>query len=147
MKKISNNFSVSGPIDNNLIKALKEQGITRFVNVRPDNEESDQESSENIALRVKSYGVDYFHIPVKTNQYSEYDIAEFSKIIIYDDAKVHAFCRTGNRAIHLWALANSYFNTLQYIEEQCKKSDCNISSVVGRMQEIEQAKLCLHTNN
>lgn len=146
MKKVSNNFSISGPIDDAAIEALKAQGVTKFVNVRPDNEEEDQASAEKLAIKVRSHGLEYVHLPVKPNCYSEEDIAEFVKQLAVGDGKVHAFCRTGNRAIHLWALANANSETLTYIEKQCEKSECNISAVKELMQDIEREKVWLGAN-
>ncbi|WP_293750014.1 sulfur transferase domain-containing protein [uncultured Paraglaciecola sp.] len=146
MKKVSNNFSISGPITDETIEALKAQGVTRIVNVRPDNEEAGQESAEQMAIKIRAHGIEYVHIPVKANCYSEEDIAEFIKQLATGDDKVHAFCRTGNRAIHLWALANSHSETLKYIEKQCEENDCNISSVKDLMQGIEREKVWLGAN-
>ncbi|GAC19330.1 beta-lactamase hydrolase domain-containing protein [Paraglaciecola arctica] len=146
MKKVSHNFSISGPIDDASLEALKTQGVTKIVNVRPDNEEPGQESAEQMAIKVRAHGIEYVHIPVKANCYSEQDIAEFFKQLATGDDKVHAFCRTGNRAIHLWALANSHSETLKYIEKQCEKSECNISSVKDLMQGIEREKVWLGAN-
>lgn len=146
MKKISSNFSISGPIDDESLEALKAQGVTKIVNVRPDNEEPEQESADRMAVKVRAHGIEYVHIPVKANCYSEEDIATFVKNLATGDDKVHAFCRTGNRAIHLWALANSNSETLKYIEEQCQKSECNISSVKELMQDIEREKVWLGAN-
>lgn len=146
MKKISSNFSISGPIDDDVIQALKAQGVTKIVNVRPDNEEPEQKSAQQMAAKIRSHGIEYAYIPVKPNSYSEQDIAEFFKQLATGDDKVHAFCRTGNRAIHLWALANSHCETLRYIEKQCELHDCNISSVKELMQNIEQEKVWLGVN-
>ncbi|WP_339721857.1 sulfur transferase domain-containing protein [uncultured Paraglaciecola sp.] len=146
MKKVSHNFSISGPINDESIETLKAQGVTKIVNVRMDDEERGQESAEQMAIKVRAHGIEYVHIPVKANSYSEEDIAEFVKQLATGDDKVHAFCRTGNRAIHLWALANASTETLQYIEEKCQKSHCNISSVKELMQGIEREKVWLGAN-
>jgi uncharacterized protein (TIGR01244 family) len=146
MKKISSNFSISGPIDDQVLDALKAQGVTKIVNVRLDDEEPEQENAEQLAIKVRSHGIEYVHIPVKANSYSQKDIAEFFKQLATGDDKVHAFCRTGNRAIHLWALANSHSETLKYIENQCEKSNCNISAVKELMQDIEREEVWLGAN-
>ena len=74
-----------------------------------------------------------------------FNVDRFKQLATGDD-KVHAFCRTGNRAIHLWALANAHSETLKYIENQCEKSNCNISAVKELMQEIEREKVWLGAN-
>jgi len=146
MKRVSSNFSISGPIDDEALEALKAQGVTKIVNVRMDNEEPGQESAKQLAIKVRSHGIEYSHIPVKANRYSEQDIAEFFKQLSTGDDKVHAFCRTGNRAIHLWALANSHSETLKYIEKKCAESDCNISSIKELMLDIERENVWLGAN-
>jgi uncharacterized protein (TIGR01244 family) len=94
MKKVSSNFSISGPIDYEALEALKAQGVTKIVNVRLDDEETGQESAEQLAIKVRSHGIEYVHIPVKTNSYSQVDIAAFFKQLATGDDKVYAFCRT-----------------------------------------------------
>lgn len=143
MKQVSNNFSISGPINDEVIIALKARGVTKIVNVRPDNEEPGQKSTEQMANKIRSHGIEYSYIPVKSNCYCEQDIAEFFSQLAIGDDKVHAFCRTGTRAIHLWALANAQTETLKYIESQCEKIDCNISSVKELMQSIERERVWL----
>ena len=99
-----------------------------------------------MSINVRSHGIEYLHIPVKVNCYSEQDIAEFLDKLAVGDGKVHAFCRTGNRAIHLWALANSHSETLKYIEKKYLESDCNISDIKEFMQDIEREKVWLGAN-
>ena len=97
MKRVSRNFSVSGPLDDESLVALKAQGVTKVVNVRYDNEEPGQLSADELAAKVRSHGLEYSHIPVKANCYSEQDIAEFVKELAVGDGKLHAFCRSGKR--------------------------------------------------
>jgi uncharacterized protein (TIGR01244 family) len=146
MKRVSRNFSVSGPLDDESLVALKAQGVTKVVNVRYDNEEPGQLSADELAAKVRSYGMEYSHLPVQANCYSEQDIAEFVKALAVGDGKLHAFCRSGNRAIHLWALANSHSETLKYIEKLCSESDCNISAVLELMKDIESEKAWIGAN-
>ena len=94
MKKVSSNFSISGPIDDEALEALKAQGVTKIVNVRLDDEDPGQENAEQLAIKVRSHGIEYVHIPVKANSYSQVDIAAFFKQLATGDDKVHTFCRT-----------------------------------------------------
>ncbi|MFT4994025.1 MAG: hypothetical protein ACI965_001047 [Paraglaciecola sp.] len=146
MKQISRNFSVSGPLDDESLIGLKALGVTKVVNVRFDNEEPGQLSADELAAKVRFHGMEYSHLPVEANCYSEHDIAEFINELAVGDGKLHAFCRSGNRAIHLWALANSHSETLKYIEKLCAKSDCNISAVLDLMKDIESEQAWVGAN-
>lgn len=106
---ITDNYSVSGELNRNTIEKLANLGVVSLINVRPDGEAQGQMSSREYAAICQDFGLTYIHIPVKSGEYSDHIIAEF-KLAIHGDleqAKVHGVCRTGTRAVHLWALMNS----------------------------------------
>lgn len=106
IKHITERFSVSGPVQAADLPALKQQGVSTLLNVRMEGEEASQVSSEQAAGWAQDAGLAYQHIPVKSGVYPAHDVQAFTLAIQAAEGKVHGFCRTGTRAIHLWALAN-----------------------------------------
>jgi uncharacterized protein (TIGR01244 family) len=74
------------------------------INTRPDAEQPGQPSSAEIETEARRLGLDYVHIPVVPGQISEAQVAQFNKTLRTGKGPVLAFCRTGTRAVTLWAL-------------------------------------------
>lgn len=100
-------FSVSGPVTTDDVIRLKQQGVTTLICTRYDNEEAEQLGSSDMAEIAKAHDLAYFHVPVKSGQYSQQDITSFWQAFCTAQGKVHGYCRTGTRASHLWALGQS----------------------------------------
>ncbi|MFQ3198945.1 MAG: hypothetical protein ACI96W_003890 [Paraglaciecola sp.] len=135
MKKIAENFSFSGHVDNETLLGLKSKGISTIINVRFDNEELGQSNSDDIKDVVESMGMTYFHIPVKPLNYSQDAIDRFNKALP-DGGKAHSFCRTGTRALHLWALAKTKNTKVEDIVDFCAKRQCDLSAISDMMKKI-----------
>ena len=115
---ITDTFSVSGELNEQDIAALKEKGISMLINLRPDNESADQVNNNQWQVLCEKHGLNYQHIPVLPCQYSDQDIESFESHLADSDVKVHSFCKTGTRAVHMWALSNR--ETHEFIELQAK---------------------------
>lgn len=103
--QIEPSFSVSGPICESDIVNLKNDGVTRLICARFDNEEVNQAAASEMAVLAEQYGLKYFHVPVKSKVYKPEDIRAFANALGEQNDKVHGYCRTGTRAAHLWALS------------------------------------------
>lgn len=49
--------------------------------------------------------MDYVHVPVQPGNYSQDDIQSVADALNRANNKVHSFCKTGGRALHLWTVA------------------------------------------
>ena len=56
-------ITISGQITVDDVKSLANQGYKTLVNNRPDGEEPNQPSSDDIAKVAGEYGIEYRHIP------------------------------------------------------------------------------------
>jgi uncharacterized protein (TIGR01244 family) len=135
MKEIAENFSFSGHVDNETLLGLKSKGISTIINVRFDNEEPGQSNSDDIKDVVESMGMTYFHIPVKPLNYSQAAIDQFHNALP-EGGKAHSFCRTGTRALHLWALAKTKNTKVEDIVNFCAKRQCDLSAISDMMKKI-----------
>jgi len=76
-----------------------------IVNARPDAEEPGQPSSAEIEQTARRLGLQYVHIPVVPGQITEQQVAAFARALTDKPHPVLAYCKSGNRAASLWALA------------------------------------------
>lgn len=105
LRTITDQFSVSGPVDEKTLKLLSEQGVGVLINVRPDHEELHQLSDSELEEMAEQAGLAYVYIPVKSGEYPAEKIAMFAKVLAFSNTAIHSVCRTGTRAAHMWALA------------------------------------------
>lgn len=90
------------------IDEVAKGGINLIINNRPDGESHDQMPSAEIEAKAKSLGMDYVHLPVLPTQISDEQIdAMIAAIRRGGDGYILATCRTGMRAMTMYALAQA----------------------------------------
>jgi len=95
---------VGGQIWPDDIPAIAALGVTAIVNNRPDGEEPGQPANAEIEAAARAAGVDYRHIPV-AGGFPPEQVAAMAGAIEQTGGELLAFCRSGARSAHLWALA------------------------------------------
>jgi sulfide:quinone oxidoreductase len=103
-KHLTETLSVSGQISEDDLRDLKARGVTNIINNRPDGEECGQPTSVTLRAAAERMGLSYAYIPVTPGQLNVDDADQMAAFIAAADGKTHAFCRSGNRSTHLWAL-------------------------------------------
>ena len=98
-------FGVADQLDADDIAALAAQGWRSLLCNRPDGEAAEQPDSIELARAARSHGLAWRHVPVVSGQWRDADVAAFAEALRTLPAPVLAFCRSGTRSIHLWALA------------------------------------------
>lgn len=98
-------FGVAPQLDADDIAALAAQGWRSLLCNRPDGEAADQPASAELAQVAAAHGLAWRHVPIVSGQWRDADVAAFADALRTLPAPVLAFCRTGTRSIHLWALA------------------------------------------
>lgn len=83
---------------------MKEKGIARIINNRPDSEEPGQPKATQSAAAASHLGMDYVHIPIVPGQVIVDKIRAFQKALAEADGPVLAHCKTGTRSLTLWAI-------------------------------------------
>jgi uncharacterized protein (TIGR01244 family) len=98
---------VDGQIGPDDVTALKELGVTLIVNNRPDGEDADQPTSDEIEAAAKAAGLDYRHVPIARGLGPSDIEAMREAMHSVGEGKLFAFCRSGNRSTLAWAVAKS----------------------------------------
>jgi uncharacterized protein (TIGR01244 family) len=82
------------------------RGVTLVVNNRPDHEEAGQLNSADAEQAARAEGMDYVHIPVRT-EFTGEKVEALTEALATAEGRVLVFCKTGTRAAYLWALARA----------------------------------------
>ena len=131
---ITDTLSVSGQIMLDDLAVLKEQGVATIINNRPDGEQVDQPTSDALKSAATKMGLSYAYIPITPGQLESGDAERMAAIISASDGKVHAFCRSGNRSTHLWALGQRGQKDSDSLIEIAKEAGYDISGLRPRLQ-------------
>lgn len=103
-RPLDDRFSVSGQIAVADIPALARDGVTVLINNRPDGEEAGQPASDAIGRAAELAGMSYYAAPYQGRPTAE-AVATVQQVLKGQDAKIHAFCRSGMRSCAAWAVA------------------------------------------
>ena len=104
IRQITESFAVSPQITPADIPALAEAGVVRVICNRPDAEVAGDEVSAEIAAACADHGIEFRLLPVDHSGLSEALIAAQREAVETAGGPVLAYCRSGTRSCHVWAL-------------------------------------------
>lgn len=107
IRQIDDHVSVAPQITPAEVDAIAAAGFTEIVNNRPDDEEGGQPSGAEIAVAAREAGIAYREIPVSHAGFSANQVEAMAQALTAAAGPVLAYCRSGTRSAHLWALARA----------------------------------------
>lgn len=99
---LNENFAASPQIQVEHLAQIKAAGFNVIVCNRPDGEDAGQPTFASIADAAEKEGLKSFHIPMYGPEFTAEDQDKLKEIIDTPEAKVFAYCRSGNRSSILW---------------------------------------------
>ncbi len=102
IRKVSSDFSVTGQIGTNDLKAIAEAGYKSILCARPDGEEPGQPGFAELAEAARAVGLEAVHIPV-SGMVGEGQIIRFHQAWDSLPRPMLGYCRSGARAATLHA--------------------------------------------
>ncbi|GAB5428357.1 MAG: hypothetical protein Devi2KO_18160 [Devosia indica] len=131
LKRINDHVSVSGQIQPEDVKTLKDLGFTAIVNNRPDGEAPDQPAGAEIEAAAKASGLAYHAIPLGRDGVNPDMVAQTKAVLEGSDGKVFCFCRSGTRSTTLWALSQAGDAPASQIIAQAAEAGYDMSHLAG----------------
>tara|TARA_R110000824_G_scaffold318073_1_gene505187 strand:+ start:4595 stop:6277 length:1683 start_codon:yes stop_codon:yes gene_type:complete len=104
IKKIRDDFTVSDQISIDDLKILADKDVRSIICNRPDNEAADQTNVLELEREAAERQIEIHYLPVVHDTISSRDVHEFELAFNNTAKPVHAYCRSGLRAITLWSL-------------------------------------------
>jgi uncharacterized protein (TIGR01244 family) len=102
-RQIAPDFWVAPQLGPEDFAAAKAMGIRTVINNRPEAEPGAMASAEAEAA-ARAAGLDYAFLPVISGGLRFEDVEAFGETLAANAGPFLAFCRTGTRSTHLWAL-------------------------------------------
>ncbi len=107
IRTIDDHVAVAPQISPAEVAAIAQAGYREIVNNRPDDEEPGQPSGAEIAAAAQAAGIGYRAIPVTHSGFSGNQVEAMASALTAAAGPVLAYCRSGTRSAHLWALARA----------------------------------------
>lgn len=103
--RLTDTIAVAGQLAPADLYAAAAAGYRHVVNNRPDGEEPGQPASAAMAAAAATAGLTYAAIPVDHHGLTPAQVDAMAATLAAATGPVLAFCRSGTRSTHLWALA------------------------------------------
>ncbi|MEQ6890339.1 TIGR01244 family sulfur transferase [Halomonas sp. CS7] len=100
-------FAIADAVTPADLDELARRGFRSVICNRRPGEAEDHPDDRPLRERAAELGLEWRSIPVTPGDYAEADIAAFGEALDELPTPILAFCKTGKRAVHLWAQARS----------------------------------------
>lgn len=107
IRQIVPGFAVAPQIEPEELRELAAMGFRTIINNRPDSEIAPHFAHEAMAAAAVAAGLAYHHLPYVPGEMTADLIDAFAAVLAAAEAPVLAYCRTGTRSSHLWAMAEA----------------------------------------
>jgi uncharacterized protein (TIGR01244 family) len=107
IRRIDDHVAVAPQITAAEVAAIAHAGYAEIVNNRPDDEEPGQPTGDEIARACHAAGIAYRAVPVTHAGFSANQVEAMASALTAAAGPVLAYCRSGTRSAHLWALARA----------------------------------------
>jgi uncharacterized protein (TIGR01244 family) len=106
IRQLNEEFAVAGQISADDVPAIAAMGFKTLINNRPDGEGgSTQPSAASIEAAARAAGLHYVFLPVVSGALTPQDAIAMRDALKGAATPVLAFCRSGSRSAHLYAMA------------------------------------------
>jgi sulfide:quinone oxidoreductase len=139
IRKVDDAISFSPQIKLEDVHEIARLGFQSVISVRPDGEESDQPSAENVRMTTEGEGLKFRHIPVVASKITDHDIALFAEAMQALPKPVLAFCRSGMRAATLWALSEAMDKGADAVLAATTSAGYDLGQVRSRLENLGAA--------
>lgn len=105
LRPLNDRFAVAPQIVPADLPAIAAAGYVAVINNRPEGEEPGQPTGDAIRAAAEAAGLAYHAIPVGHDGMGLAQLDATAAALTAADGPVLAYCRSGTRSCHLWALA------------------------------------------
>ncbi|MEZ5685550.1 MAG: TIGR01244 family sulfur transferase [Paracoccaceae bacterium] len=82
-------------------------GFRTLIDNRPDEEITPDLQSGSMRAAAEAAGMAFYHLPYYPGEMTPELVAEFERVMTEVETPVLAYCRSGTRSSHLWAMSQA----------------------------------------
>ena len=106
-RQLADDFYVAPQLAAADFAAARALGIRTVINNRPDGEAADQLSDAEASAAAAAAGLAYAFVPVVSGGLRPEFVEAFQEAVARYPGPYLAYCRSGTRSCHMWALATA----------------------------------------
>lgn len=123
--KLTDEFSVTGQIDPTDLEQIAAMGFKSIFCHRPDGEGEQQPEVVLMMQAAKAYGINVIYLPVVPSKISASDLQAFAEQYAQAPKPILGYCRSGKRAMTLWAMSQAEQQTLEELQALSAQAQYN----------------------
>jgi uncharacterized protein (TIGR01244 family) len=135
LRQITPDFAVAPQITPEEVAAIAALGYRTLINNRPDDEIEDALDSDAMAVAAAEAGLAYHHLPYFPGQMTPDLVAAFEAVMATAEGPVLAYCRSGTRSSHLWAMEQAGKRPVTQILSAAAEAGYDHSGLVPLLEE------------
>lgn len=133
LNRVNEQFWVAGQITPHDLADIAAAGIKTLFCHRPDGEGSDQPNVIEIEQAARQYGLTVEYQPVVSGKVMDEQVTVFKQRYLAAEKPVLAYCRSGMRAITLWALSEVEPQNMNDMLQAAKSAGHDLRGLVPRL--------------
>jgi uncharacterized protein (TIGR01244 family) len=137
-RKVAEGFYVAPQLEPDDFAEAAVMGVRTVINNRPDGEAPDQLSDAEARALAEAQGLTYVHLPVVSGGMSADHVAAMRSAIADHEGPYVAYCRSGTRSCHLWALAQAATEDPDQLIAAAAKAGYDLHAMRPVLKEISQ---------
>lgn len=134
-KYLTSELAVASQISVADLAAAKQAGFNSIVNNRPDYEEANQPTNQQIEQAARELGLDFHYLPIVSGQLLDSNISDFRQLLPNLRLPVLMYCRSGTRSTHLWALSQANQQPSEQLCSAAKDAGYDLTALIPRLLE------------
>lgn len=107
LTRIANHLFLASQLRPENMSFLRSRRIRAIVDMRPDGEAPDQPTSAEMRSAATATHIEFHYIPVPHESLPDEAVASLQAALEKDAGQTVLYCRTGRRAVRLFALASA----------------------------------------
>lgn len=138
-RRLTENFWVAPQLEPSDFADIAALGIRTVVNNRPDGEAAGQPRHEELEAAARAAGLILVHVPVVSGAIFPDQVAAMNEALATNPGPWLAFCRSGSRSCHLWALMMARRLEPARIVEQAWQAGYDLTALWPALEAIHAA--------
>ena len=116
--------------------AASAAGVRTIINNRPDGEAPDQLTAAEAEQLARAAGLDYLHLPVPSGGLARSHADAFAQALEERRGPILAYCRSGTRCCHLWAIAAARHAPVDSVVESAARAGYDLEGARFFLEQI-----------
>ncbi|WP_376873066.1 TIGR01244 family sulfur transferase [Albirhodobacter sp. R86504] len=134
LRQITPDFAVAPQIETEDLQALANAGYRAVICNRPDDEVGGDLNSQMMSQHAAEAGLAFHYLPYYPGAMTPELVAEFETALATIDGPVFAYCRSGTRSSHLWAMSQAGHRPTQEILSLAAEAGYDNRAMAGLLE-------------